>query len=103
MPTELGRIRESYNADVDTSAGVYAGIVDAETKRNPSHLNDAGWLDNYQLIGSSYPGVFSWPTHDGNVYGSCDDDSPHPFCKDAAEANWTDNFRNIPLFAPVCS
>jgi hypothetical protein len=33
--TELGRLREGFNSLGDSMYGVFAGIVDAEKKRNP--------------------------------------------------------------------
>lgn len=104
---EVGRVKESYNPVTDSMAGVYAGIVDGELKRNPS--TDGGvTLDNgfsfwdlYTSAGLFWPSYKVWPTLVDNVYDTCTDASPHPYCKTAAGPEWTENFRNFPLHTQV--
>ena len=43
--TEMGRLREGFNSLSDSLYGVFAGIVDAEKKRNPTLRYDGGWWD----------------------------------------------------------
>ena len=102
MPTEVGRIKESFNPVTDSMAGVYAGIVDAEAKREGAFSREAdSWWDSFASVKPFFPSVHSWPQLLENLYDSCNDGSPHPFCKSAALTNWTANFRNLPLQMPV--
>jgi hypothetical protein len=95
---ELGRVRESYNPVTDSMAGVYAGIVDGEKKRNPTLENGGStWWDLYTNKLIFWPSLHHWPTHPDNIYDTCNDASPHPYCKTAAGPEWVDNFRNFPL------
>ena len=48
--TEMGRLREGFNSLGDSLYGVFAGIVDAEKKRNPSLRYDGGWWDTYGMF-----------------------------------------------------
>jgi hypothetical protein len=99
LEKELGRVRESYNSMGDSMYGVFAGIVDAEAKRNPDLKYDGSWWDTYKhfLVTFEFQGIHAWPNSIDNVYDTCDDSSPHPYCKSTASSNWTDNFRNFPL------
>lgn len=105
LEKELGRIRESYNSMGDSMYGVFAGIVDAEAKRNPSLKYDGSWWDTNKdfLISFEFQGNHAWPNSIDNVYDTCDDSSPHPYCKSTASSNWTENFRNLPLQQVVWS
>lgn len=48
--TEMGRLREGFNSLSDSLYGVFAGIVDAEKKRNPTLRYDGGWWDTYGMF-----------------------------------------------------
>jgi hypothetical protein len=52
--TEMGRLREGFNSLGDSMYGVFAGIVDAEKKRNPPVNGilkyDGGWWDTYGMF-----------------------------------------------------
>jgi hypothetical protein len=52
--TEMGRIREGFNSLGDSMYGVFAGIVDAEKKRNPPANGmvkyHGGWWDEYGMF-----------------------------------------------------
>jgi hypothetical protein len=96
---EPGRVRESYNSNVEPMAGVYAGIVDAEKLLNPSLTYDGGFWDDWEgwMLSHYTRAPHSSSNSVENVYNTCTNASPHPFCKSTASASWRQNFRNMPL------
>eukprot|EP00892_Ulva_mutabilis_P004823 jgi/Ulvmu1/2712/UM014_0168.1 len=103
IDTEIGRVKESYNTMTDSMHGVYAGIVDAELKRNPSVNGQMSysseWWDEFRgfRFGFRWNSRHTWPGLSDNVYHTCDSTSPHAYCQAEADASWTINFRNFPL------
>jgi hypothetical protein len=99
LEEEPGRVRESYNARLESMAGVYAGIVEAESRSKTEFVYDGSWWDNWEgwKLNPWYLGKHSLPNLADNLYRNCNDLSPHPFCLSTADDRWTKNFRNMPL------
>lgn len=85
--------------------GVYAGIVDAELKLNPSMHYWNEWWNEFRgfRFGGRWNSRHTWPGLIGNVYSTCDASSPHQFCSAQDDSTWRENFRNFPLIMNVRS
>lgn len=89
----------------DSMHGVYAGIVDAELNLNPTMQYWNEWWNEFRgfRFGLRWNSRHTWPGLITNVYDTCSDSSPHPFCSGPSNSSWRSNFKNYPLIMNVRS